>query len=54
MMMPSATGSDAVAWVWVLVRSESLIRIVLRPSMPAIWLPVAVPVALVTSISPVE
>ena len=54
MITPSATGSEAVAWVCVLVSWESLIRIVLRPSMPAIWLPVAVPVALVTSMSPVE
>ena len=29
-------------------------RMVLRPSMPASWLPAAVPVTLSTSMSPVE
>ena len=52
--MPSAIGSDAVLEVWVLVSVELEIRIVLSPSMPAIWLPVDVPETLLTWMSPVE
>ena len=43
-----AIGSDAVLPVTVLSNVESLIRIVLRPSMPAIWLPDEVPETLFT------
>ena len=43
-----AIGSDAVLPVTVLSDVESLIRIVLRPSMPAIWLPDEVPETLFT------
>lgn len=54
MITPLATGSDAVLPVTSLVSSESCTRMVLSPSMPAIWLPVAVPVMPVTCTSPVE
>ena len=54
MITPSAMGSEAVFPVIELVSSDSLIRIVFRPSMPASWLPLAVPVMPQTSISPVE
>ena len=43
-----AIGPDAVLPVTVLSDVESLIRIVLRPSMPAIWLPDEVPETLFT------
>ncbi len=54
MITPLATGSDAVAPVTSLSSVESLISMVLRPSMPAICDPLAVPVTLFTSMSPVE
>jgi hypothetical protein len=53
-MTPSAMGSLAVAPVSVLDSCELRIRMVLSPSMPAIWLPEAVPVTLSASMSPVE
>ncbi len=54
MMMPLAMGSEAVAWVIVLVSVELAMRMVLRPSMPASCDPLAVPTILSASTAPVE
>ncbi len=52
MITPLATGLLAVLSVMALSSVESLMRMVLRPSMPAICEPVAVPVTSVTCTSP--
>ena len=54
MITPLATGSEPVVPVLVLSSVDLLMRMVLRPSMPAICEPLAVPVTPDTSISPVE
>ena len=54
MITPFATGSEPVVPVFVLSSVELLIRMVFRPSIPAICEPLAVPVTPETSISPVE